>query len=75
MGVGPEYPNASYNARRAPQRHHGELGSSNDPRGSRLGCLVVIGSGGILERGLYMLTKVEQGSSHYETTAIFRPRP
>ena len=50
MGVGPEYPNASYNARRAPQRHHGELGSSNDPRGSRLGCLVVIGSGGILER-------------------------
>jgi hypothetical protein len=26
-------------------------GSSNAPRGSSLGCLVAIGSGGILERG------------------------
>ena len=26
-------------------------GSSNDPRGSSLGCLVVIGSGGVLESG------------------------
>lgn len=39
-------------------------GHFNRGRGSSLDCLVVIGSGGVLESGFCMPTKVEQGSSH-----------